>query len=396
MDLQSRPLRLAILSHRFQRNDGQGRVNFEVAKAALDSGWYVTILATKCAPELSSHARCRFVRIGNDRLPTELLRNLVYATWSAKWLRAHRDEVDLVQANGFVTWESCDLVSAHFVHAAWGKSPWYPFKTLTLYSLYQRLYTILNTRWERAAFTAATRVIAVAKPIIAELVAIGVCEQNIELVWNGVDTRQFSPGAAQREHFGLPADVPIALFVGDIRTPRKNLDTVLKALAMVPSLHLAVAGRVDRSPYPSMAHDLAVDHRVHFLGQITAIPLLMRSTDIFVFPSRYEAHPLVLLEAMASGLASIVSGTFGAEDFLGEGGLIVKDPDDTVALAAAMQALIDNPCRRAAMGAAGRLLALDMQWSTMAGQYLHIFQKLFQRQLSKSGDYRDIPLEHFV
>jgi glycosyltransferase involved in cell wall biosynthesis len=385
MDLRSRPIRLAILSHRFQRNDGQGRVNFEVASAALQCNCEVTIVASTCAEELSSHPCCRFVKIGHERLPTELLRNLVYAWSSARWLRAHRHELDIVQANGFVTWEPCDVVAAHFVHAAWGRSRWYPFKTLRPYSLYQRLYTILNTRWEKSAFTRAKRVIAVARPLVRELVDIGVPVQNIDVVWNGVDTKQFHPGEANREYFGLPSGVPLALFVGDIRTPRKNLDTVLRAMREVPNLFLAVAGAVDRSPYPAMALELGVYKRVRFLDQVTAMDLLMRSVDMFVFPSRYEAHPLVLLEAMASGLPSIVSGTFGADEFLGEGGLILGNPDDDQALAACMRALADDPVTRASMGAAGRRRALEMQWSTMADQYLRIFHNAVgQQQLSPS------------
>jgi glycosyltransferase involved in cell wall biosynthesis len=382
MDFQSRPIRLAILSHRFRRNDGQGRVNFEVANAALQRDCHVTILASTCAEELSSHPLCRFVKIGNERLPTELLRNLVYAWSSARWLRAHRHELDIVQANGFVTWEPCDVVAAHFIHAAWGKSRWYPFKTLSPYSLYQRLYTILNTHWEKSAFTRAKRVIAVARPLVRELVDIGVPAQNIDVVWNGVDTKQFHPGEANRKYFGLSSGVPMALFVGDIRTPRKNLDTVLRAMREVPDLFLAVAGAVDRSPYPSMALELGVYQRVHFLDQVTAMELLMRSVDMFVFPSRYEAHPLVLLEAMASGLPSIVSGTFGADEFLGEGGLILENPDDEQALAACMKALAADPATRTSMGAAGRRRALEMQWSTMADQYLRIFYNAVEQQLA--------------
>jgi glycosyltransferase involved in cell wall biosynthesis len=384
MELRSRPIRLAILSHRFRRNDGQGRVNFEVANTALQRDCQVTILASTCAEELSSHPLCRFVKIGNERLPTELLRNLVYAWSSARWLRAHRHELDIVQANGFVTWEPCDVVAAHFIHAAWGKSRWYPFKTLGLYSLYQRLYTILNTHWEKSAFTRAKRVIAVARPLVRELIDIGVPAQNIDVVWNGVDTKQFHVGEANREHFGLPTGVPMALFVGDIRTPRKNLDTVLRAMRAVPDLSLAVAGAVERSPYPSMARELGVSDRVYFLDQVTEMDLLMRSVDMFVFPSRYEAHPLVLLEAMASGLPSIVSGTFGAGEFLAEGGLILEDPDDEQALAAYMKALAADPVRRTSMGTAGRRRALEMQWSTMADQYLRIFYNVVEQQLSSS------------
>src|SRR5271154_5006856 len=362
--------RLGFISHRFQQNDGQGRVNYEVAKAALARGHQVTILATSCAQDLATHRRARFVQIGNDNLPTELLRNLVFARGSARWLRQHRQELDLVQANGFVTWEPCDVVAAHFVHAAWAQSSWYPFRSLKPYSLYQRLYTTLNCGWEKEAFTRAGRVIAVSKLLVRELAAIGVPADNIDVVWNGVDTEQFQPGKPSRATFGLPMEAPLGLFVGDIRTPRKNLDTVLRAMQAVPAMSLAVAGAVERSPYPAMARELGLERRVHFLDKVSAMPALMRSADFFVFPSRYEAHPLVLLEAMASGLPSIVSGPFGAGEFMGGGGFILDDPDDDEALAAYMRTLAADAAVRSSMGAAGRRRALEMQWSTMADQYL--------------------------
>jgi glycosyltransferase involved in cell wall biosynthesis len=375
MALTASPSRLAFISHRFQQNDGQGRVNYEVVKAALERGHHVTVLATSCAQDIATHPRARFVPIGDDGLPTELLRNIVFANGSARWLREHRHELDLVQANGFVTWEPCDVVAAHFVHAAWAKSSWYPFRSLRPYALYQRLYTMLNRGWEKEAFQRARRVIAVSKLLVKELAEIGVDRGRIEVVWNGVDTEQFHPGPGDRTAFGLPLDVPMGLFVGDIRTPRKNLDTVLRAMRSVPEMRLAVAGAVERSPYPAMARTLGVEERVYFLDKVTAMPLLMRSVDLFVFPSRYEAHPLVLLEAMASGVASVVSGTFGAADFLGDGGVIVDDPNDADALAGAMRALANDPARRAAMGAAGRERALAMQWSAMAARYMEIFEE---------------------
>jgi glycosyltransferase involved in cell wall biosynthesis len=377
---RSEPIRLAILSHRFQCNDGQGRVNFEVAKAALDAGYRLTIVATACSEMLTSHPRCQFVKIGNDRLPTELLRNLHYASSSARWLRAHRREFDIVKANGFVTWEPCDIVAAHFVHAAWGNSQWYPFRTLHPYSLYQRLYTALNIHWEKTAFTRAKRVVAVGRPLVMQLIDIGVPAENIDLVWNGVDTTQFHPGPPDRAAFGLPNDTVLALFAGDIRTPRKNLDTVLRALTQVPELSLVVAGAVERSPYPVLACKLGVGQRVHFLGQVKSIDLLMRSVDMFVFPSRYEAHPLVLLEAIASGLPSIVSSTFGADEFLGGAGLILNDPDDDKLLSSYMRMLTGDASIRVSMGYAGRRRALQMQWSATAREYLRIFEATLGRQ----------------
>jgi glycosyltransferase involved in cell wall biosynthesis len=353
-------------------------VNYEVVKAALARGYRVTVVAMSCEEELANHPNGEFVKIGRERLPTELLRNLVFASESARWLRLHRKEFGLVQANGFVTWEPCDIVAAHFVHSGWAKSKYYPFRSLRPYSLYQRLYTALNARWERTAFTRAKRVIAVSRLLIPDLVALGVRPENIEVILNGVDTEQFHPGVSSRETFRLPLQVPMALFVGDIRTPRKNLDTTLHALRGVPELHLAVAGGVQGSPYPALARSLGAEDRVHFLGKVSRIPELMRSVDFFVFPSRYEAHPLVLLEAMASGLPSIVSNTFGAQDFIGTSGLILSDPDDVRALGDAMRDFVGDPAKLQEMARVARQQALGMTWSSMAAAYLCVYDQFIR------------------
>jgi glycosyltransferase involved in cell wall biosynthesis len=88
----------------------------------------------------------------------------------------------------------------------------------------------------------------------------------------------------------------------------------------------------------------------------------------------------VLLEAMASGLPSIVSGTFGAGEFMGGGGFILDDPDDDDALAHCMRILAADPAVRSSMGAAGRRRALEMDWSTMADQYLRIFEDIIEQE----------------
>jgi glycosyltransferase involved in cell wall biosynthesis len=323
--------------------------------------------------------------MGGQGLPTELLRNLAFARSSSRWISRHREELDLIQGNGFVTWERCDIVAAHFVHTAWRKSPYYPFTSFSPYALYQRLYTWLNSGWEKQAFLRATRVIAVAKGVAQELAALGVPAQRIDVIYNGVDTDQFCPGESDRASFGLPSDVPLALFVGDIRTPRKNLETVLRALVLAPEIHLAVAGSVAGSPYPELARTLGVGQRVVFLDKVSRIPALMRAVDLFVFPSRYEAHPLVVLEAMASGLPAIVSPNFGAEDFLGGGGEILKDPNDVTAMGTIMNELVHNPAKRKTMALAGRERALAMQWSTMAATYLGVYEKLLNARRATPG-----------
>ena len=382
---------IVFVSHRFQMQDGQGRVNYEIVRAALERGFRVTMLAGFCADELAAHPRATFVRTGYEWLPTGLLKILGFAWSSQRWLRRHRQEYDLVQATGFVTWEPCDVVSAHFVHAAWGKSPSYPFHGWTPYARYQKLFTTLNARWERRAFRTARRIVAVSEHVARQLCGMGMDRERIEVIFNGVDTEQFQPGDSERESFRmLPTDKPVALFVGDIRTRRKNLDTVLHALQRVPGLYLAVAGDTAKSPFPEMALKLGISSRVVFLGKVPGISALMRSVDLFLFPSRYEAHPLVVLEAMASGVPMILSDSFGAADFVGSAASILDDQDDADALATEIRALLECPERRQEMAAAGRQAALGMQWSGMAAQYLYLYEDMLRVQSHAAAEQKKI------
>jgi glycosyltransferase involved in cell wall biosynthesis len=377
MNTPSTPLRLVLVANRHQYNDGQGRVNYEVALAALNRGMKVTLLTGYCADEIANHPNAQFVPIGKEQLPTQLLRNLAFANESARWLREHRGEFDLVQANGFVTWESCDIVTAHFVHTSFAKSPYYPFaRSLRPYALYQRVFTALNARWERRAFCTAKHIIAVSDAVAEDVQELGVPSERVEVIYNGVDIDEFSPGPSERASFNLPWHVPLGLFVGDIRTWRKNLDTLLLAMQRIPHLHLAVAGDVKRSPAPALAKKLKVADRVHFLGKTARIPMLMRSADLLIFPSRYEPYGLVVLEAMASGLPVILSRNVGSLEAFGDSLEVVEDPEDAEGLAASISSVLDSPERRERMARLGRQRALELSWANMAAAYLQTYETI--------------------
>jgi glycosyltransferase involved in cell wall biosynthesis len=378
-------MRIALLTHKVDFNDGQGRVNYEVVMAALNAGHEVTVVAEFCSDDIASHPRGAFVQMRDRPLPTQLARNLYFAEKSARWLRKNRHRFDIIQANGFVTWEPADIVAVHYVHTAWLCNPLFEFhwSSFSPYAWYQRAMAIINSHYERKAFASAEVIIAVSGFTAGEVASLGIPPEKIVVVHNGVDLREFNPGASDRAQFNLPSDVPLGLFVGDIKTTRKNLDTVLHALVRVPELHLAVAGKLDGSPYPAMAAELGIADRVHFLGKISKIPALMRSCDFFVFPSRYEAHPLVLMESMASRLPIVVSNNFGAGDYLAGGGIVFGDSDDTDALTAAMKRIIANPAEREQFAEAAYQQALRMQWSTTAAKYLAVYDRFMQGRAPK-------------
>lgn len=378
-------MKLCIVTHKIKKGDGQGRVNYEVAQEAIRRGHQLTLLASEVAPELEDNSQVNWIRIPVKGYPTEFVRNFIFAQKSADWLRQHRSEIDLVKVNGAINLAAADVNAVHFVHSSWLRSPVHISRNRRdLYGFYQWLFTAFNARWEKQAFQKAQVVVAVSEKVAQELVNIGVPCSRIRVIVNGVDLEEFAPGPSNRQKLGLPENVTLALFAGDIRTPRKNLDTVLHALAKVPDLHLAVVGHTQGSPFPELATSLGLSDRVHFVGFRRDIPQIMQAVDLFVFPSRYEACSLVLLEALSSGLPVITAtATGGGELVTPECGIVLSDSDDIDALAVALMSLVSDRALIQQMGKAARSVAEKHSWTTMAQTYVDLFE-----ELSKNAEHR--------
>ncbi len=378
-------MKLCIVTHKVTLGDGQGRVNYEVAWEAIRRGHHVTLLASSVDPELQQHSQVNWIFIPVKGYPIDLFREMAFSVQSGLWLLKHQREFDLIKLNGAITWARGDVNAVHFVHSSWLRFS-YPDGTRSpvnssqqrrsLRSTYQWFYTALNARWEKKAFRQAKVVVAVSEKVAKELIEIGIPPECIRVILNGIDLQEFTPGAVDRQKLGLPENVPLALFAGDIRTPRKNLDTVLHTLVQVPELHLVVVGATAGSPYPQLAESLNLEGRVHFLGFRQDVPDLMKAADFLVFPSRYEPFGLVVLEAMATGLPVVTAATTGAAELVTpECGVVLPDSDDTQALAEAMSRLVKcDRQQRSQMGEAARAIAEQHSWANMARNYVDLFE----------------------
>jgi glycosyltransferase involved in cell wall biosynthesis len=369
-------MRIGIVTHNVLPGDGQGRVNFELARALRRAGADVDLVAAHVAPDLLDEG-ITWTPVRHRVNAIDLVRVWDFSRRvDAIWPRL-APRYDVTLACGFVLRRPHTINAVHFVHGTWLRSPYHTSRVRRdMRGAYHRLYSASNARWERQTFENARVVVAVSGMVRDELREIGVAEDKLRVIVNGVDPAEYSPGLADRAALGLPHDVPLVLFVGDLRSPIKNLDVVLRALTRSPGVHLAAVGALKGSAYPAMASALDLDDRVHFLGFRRDIPELMRAADFFALPSRRDSCPLVLLEALASGLPSIVSSRVGTADLVGgQAGFVVQDPDDDLAVADALETLAWNPARRAEMARAARAVGESHSWSEMAREYASLIEE---------------------
>jgi glycosyltransferase involved in cell wall biosynthesis len=196
----------------------------------------------------------------------------------------------------------------------------------------------------------------------------------VRIIPNAADTNVFRPLAqAEREKWRQingfhPTDI-ILIFAGGEWT-RKGLDIAIQALGKIalPKVKLFVAGHdPDLRQFESLASDVGVRERVIFGGFRRDIPAALGASDIFFFPSRYEAFSLATIEAAACGLPIVASRINGTEDFIapGENGSFIEH--DAEHAAKALQPLIENAGLRKTMGqSAWKLVETHYTWDRVA------------------------------
>jgi glycosyltransferase involved in cell wall biosynthesis len=147
------------------------------------------------------------------------------------------------------------------------------------------------------------------------------------------------------------------LTVGLLDTPRKGVDVLLEALALVPrreQLRLDVVGEGELRPgYEALADRLGLGETVtfHALEPKPALAQRMRRADLFVLASRYENNPCVVLEAMASGLPVVATRVGGIPELVDATTGRLAEPLDPPSFAAALEDALGADFDRPAIAA---------------------------------------------
>jgi glycosyltransferase involved in cell wall biosynthesis len=185
---------------------------------------------------------------------------------------------------------------------------------------------------------------------------------RIHVVPNGIDAQLFRPRPEARGELGLG---PGPLFVCVGRLSRgKGVDYALHALAELDdgqrAARLVVVGDGEDEPrLRRLVSELALSDRVIFAGRQTpqGVADYLAASDVFLFPTTHaEAAPLVLLQAMASGVAVIASDLGAIPEVVGKPGenALLVPAQDAAKLGTAMGAVLQDEALRLRLGPAAR------------------------------------------
>ena len=202
-----------------------------------------------------------------------------------------------------------------------------------------------------------------------------------KVIPDGLDLNRFSPVLRAAD----PTCVRI-LTIGRL-IPRKGFQLLIQALPQVIAeaandFEIEIVGDGPyRDSLVALAKELKVDYKIRFAGSVSysELPQKYRDAHVFVLCSLAEGMPLVVLEAMGTGLPIVASMVQGIEDLVrtGVNGALFP-PNDVASLARSLVSLINDGESRVRMGKSSVDYAQKYDWKNIANSYLAVYERILE------------------
>jgi UDP-glucose:(heptosyl)LPS alpha-1,3-glucosyltransferase len=356
------------------------RILSELALGLRRRGHAVTVIAYACDLPAGSDVAVRRIRGPSRPFVLSYPWFMLGGTWTVR-----RRRRGLVLAMGAIVLNKVDIVAIQYCQQVGPTGPSRPSWPFRLNAAVSKLFGKLA---ERVCFPRndPARFVCASEGVAEEIREHFPDQADRAItIPNGVDVEAFAPGSRRDDaralsaRLGLPAERLIAIFVGS-EWGRKGLEPAIRALAQADRWDLLVVGNGDRERYEQLARALGVETSVHWLGVSRDVAPIYQLADAFVFPTSYEAFPLVALEAAASGLPILATPVNGIRELVSDsvnGFLISRDPAD---IARRLRQLADDPELRRRLGGAARAAAMDYSWAKMVDRHHALYESLRDRQ----------------
>lgn len=223
--------------------------------------------------------------------------------------------------------------------------------------------------------------------IEAELRAVGIAENRLFRVNNGINRHTFAAGSAMdrarlRRNFDFPADAAVVLYAGQL-SERKGIRELLQAwTALADQADGALLLLCGDGPLREVVRAAQTeDASVRWLGELPSIAPVLRCADVLILPSRAESFGNVVAEALSSRVPVAATRVGIVPELLvpGRNGWVM-DEVSTSAVHATLQQMLAERDRWPALGAAGPAAVEHLDFAAVAESYREIYAQLRWRQ----------------
>lgn len=247
----------------------------------------------------------------------------------------------------------------------------------------------------------ADRILVNADAIRTWLLDQGVSDNKVSILRNGIDMCLYEKGTTTsdiRAELGISPAARLVVMLARLH-PQKGIDEILQAAPQIkrrhPDVHIIIVGEkleykggnvFKDSTYQQHLDELTVqlgiNDFVFFTGYRTDVPALLRQATLSVLPSHSEGLSNSLIESMAAGLPLVATDVGGNPELVNDGvnGLLVP-VKNVAALAAAINAILDDPGKAARFGEASLRLCRE---SFSIKNMVTATQQVYLRELNKS------------
>ena len=236
-----------------------------------------------------------------------------------------------------------------------------------------------HCRLDRLTSRLVDQYVCVSQAVAAFSARAGLPEDRLVVIPNGVDMARFEQAEPlDLAELGLSRGRRAVTYVGRLDRQKGTAELVEHSpswMRRLPDHDLLLVGTGPQAgELRRLARELGIADRVHFAGWRDDVPRILRASDLFVLPSRWEGMPNALLEAMAAGLPVVATDVEGVRELLGAAaGEQVVAPADWRSLSQRIVELAGDRERASQLGRANQLRAADFSWPAMVAAYESLF-----------------------
>lgn len=342
---------LQVISYFAPRWGGDVSVCYNLSRELAELGHEVTIITTDYnydpdyAQSLENVEVIPFRRVANLGL-------FLYSPGMKRWLRSNISNYDLVHLHSFRSYQN-NIVCKYAMEfdVPYIVQPHGSLPRIVEKKGLKQLYDLV---WGYKILRDAKAIIALTSFEAEQAVTMGVKENKIHIIANGVDLSQWENVSSEgefRAQYNIPSTMHVILYLGRLH-PIKGVDLLIRAFGIVSMERddciLVVAGPDDGSlaDLEKMTKELNLCGKVIFTGSLYGKDKFAAycDSDIYVLPSYYDTFPMTILEAWAFKKPVIVTENCGIKDLVQDCGMVTRlNPYD---LANALQEYLQHDSLR--------------------------------------------------